>query len=88
MPVVELNKSLEDYGYYDLHADLYIEDWRLRSAPAFYLVDDHFPALTTDRLFSVVPDAGRIIDLRYRLNVDGLSPQVPIFPVEIAGVST
>ena len=88
MPVVALNKSLEDYGYYDLHADLYIEDWRLRSAPAFYLVDDQFPALTTDRLFSAVPDAGRIVGLRYRINVDGLAPQAPIFPVELPGAST
>jgi hypothetical protein len=87
-PVAELNKSLEDYGYYDIHADLYTEDWRLRSTPAFYLVDDQFPALTTERLFSAVPDAGRVVDLRYRVNVDGLTPEAPIFHIEIPGIPT
>lgn len=85
IPVADLNKSLRDYGYFDVHADLYSQKWRLRSSPAFYLVDDQFPALTRERLVYAVPNADRIVELRYRINVGSLLSEVALFPVEIPG---
>jgi hypothetical protein len=88
MPTEKLSNVLESSGYYARHADLYVTRWRLRSAPAFYLVDEQFPALTTNRVFAVIPKGERIEDVRYRIGLDGLTDREPLFPVEIAGLST
>ncbi len=87
MPLSELNTALEKYGYRDVHADLYTDEWRLRSAPAFYLVDDQFPALTRDQLKAAVPASEKIVELRYRINVDEITPQEPLFYIELPGAS-
>lgn len=87
MPAEKLSAALESGGYFPRHADLYVTRWRFRSAPAFYLVDEQFPALTTSRVFSVVPNGERIEDVRYRIGLDGLDKREPMFPVEIPGLS-
>lgn len=67
----EVDYLLNESGYRDKHADLYVQKYRLRSTPAFYLVSESFPAITPTRL-SAVPAADHIVDVRYRLNLAGL----------------
>ena len=87
MPTAELNRTLQSAGYYDRHADLYQSRWRLRSIPSFYLVDDQFPALTSERLFANVPQAQRITDVRYRIYLEGLTGQDKLFTIALPGLS-
>lgn len=76
-----VEQGLSDAGYRDRHADLYRSRWNLRSVPAFYAVDESFPAVTLDRLATVVPAVGCLTDVRYRLNLDSLTPVAGPFPV-------
>lgn len=87
-PYSQLDDGLEAAGYFDRHADLYRVRWRLRSQPAFFAVDEHFPALTLARVLSSVPAAERIKDVRYRVDLDGLSDCYPLFPIYIPGLPT
>lgn len=87
MPTAELNRTLESAGYHDRHADLYQSRWRLRSIPNFYVVDDQFPALTNERLFANIPQAQRITDVRYRINLEGLTGQDELFTIALPGPS-
>jgi hypothetical protein len=66
-----LNDRFDRSGYRDTDADLYATSWVQRRAPTCYLVDDAFPALTRARVVEAVPDPHRIIDLRYRLDLEG-----------------
>lgn len=88
MPLEELSVRLESVGYQDTHADLYVNKWRLRTAPAFYLVDEDFPALTSERVSSLVSSAELIKDVRYRINLDTLPRFYPeLFPVQNQGMA-
>jgi hypothetical protein len=66
-----LNERFDRSGYRDTDADLYTTNWVQRRAPTCYLVDDAFPALTPARVVEAVPHPHRIIDLRYRLDLEG-----------------
>ncbi len=88
VPTEQLNALLESAGYYDRHADLYRTRWRFRSEPAFFAVDDQFPALTLPRVVSSVPAAQRIEDVRYRVSLDGLPEHGPLIPLELPGIPT
>jgi hypothetical protein len=78
-----LEVNLQAVGYQDRHAGLYTDRWALRSAPAFHRVDADFPALTPTGLGAATPHAERIVDLRYRIDVDGLNAVADPFPVAL-----
>lgn len=69
--------ALQDLGWRDEDADLYTRSFLLRTAPAAFLVDGDFPAVTTDRLRSAVPNADLISDLTYRIDLTDRTPGVP-----------
>jgi hypothetical protein len=80
--VMQLDEVLARLAYRDRDSDLYHSRWALRTRPAFYEVGPHFPAVTQARLEAVVPAAERITDLRYRLDLTGLSPSPTLFAVD------
>lgn len=75
---------LESLGWRDDDDDLYLESYLLRSAPAAYLVDIRFPAITQDRLNSVVPQPGLVGAVSYRVNVTTLESGNPPDPLAVA----
>ena len=79
----DLDKTLQTVGYRDHHADLYTSRWTLRSAGAFHLVDNAFPAITPDRVAAAVPNAARVTDLQYRIDLDGLTATAALFPISL-----
>ena len=79
---MRLDAVLARLGYRDRDSDLYQSRWTLRTAPAFYGVNPDFPALTQGRLDAVVPSAERITDLRYRIDLTGLSSSPSLFAVD------
>ncbi len=68
-----LNDALAGYGYRDVDAALYSRRWLLRTTPAFFEVVEDFPALTRDRIDSGVPQSSRISDVKYRINLVGMT---------------
>jgi hypothetical protein len=88
--VKRLDAVLAMIGYQNRDADLYRARWTFRTTPAFYLVDDEFPAVTRGRLESAVPASHRITDVRYRLDLTGMaeaSPQFGFASVSSTGVA-
>jgi Putative PD-(D/E)XK family member, (DUF4420) len=68
----EFTAELERGGYFSSESDLYPRHWTLRTQPASFAVDDYFPALHENTLGKLVADWGRIVDLRYELDLSGL----------------
>jgi len=87
-PAGFVDAGLANAGWRARHADLYRSRWVLRTVPEFHLVDDGFPAVTPDRVHAAIPLPERIVDLNYRLNLDGLTVAQPLFPVTIPGVAS
>lgn len=87
-PAGIVDAGLANAGWRSRHADLYRSLWALRTVPEFHPVDDGFPALTPDRIHAAVPHSQRIVDLNYRVDLDGLAPAPPPFPVTIPGVAS
>jgi hypothetical protein len=82
-PPGAVEAGLASAGWRARHADLYRSRWTLRTAAEFHLVDDAFPAVTPDRLGAAVPSPERIVDFRYRVDLDRLVPAAALFPVTI-----
>jgi len=61
-------------------ADLYKRKFTIRSAPLVIVVDQKFPALTPSVLNTapLLSEEKRIIDLRYKISVDGLGKELPL----------
>ncbi|MHA3700637.1 PD-(D/E)XK motif protein [Jatrophihabitans sp. YIM 134969] len=59
----------------------YTQAWSLRATPAFYVVDDKFPAITPRRLQNSVPRSELLLEVRYRVDLSGLEPTDPLFPL-------
>lgn len=72
---------LRTQGWRDADADLYRERYMARARPAAYLVDERFPAITRDRLDSVVPRADLVGHVTYRVDVTGLDAGAPPGPL-------
>lgn len=70
---------LASQNWEDDDAAMYPTAYTLRSAPAAYLVDDDFPAVTHSRLNSVVPHSDLVSSVTYRVDV---SPRTPGDPGE------
>jgi hypothetical protein len=82
IPVAAFDTKLHRTGYQDRDQDLYRAHWRLRTPPAFFVVDAEFPALTQQRLNEAVPSSERIVDLRYRLDLTSMESSSPLFDFE------
>lgn len=65
--------------YRDEDADLYRARWTLRTNPEFFLVDDQFPKITQEIIESTVPSSQRVTDVRYRVDLTGLTPSKRLF---------
>lgn len=68
---VHLDDRLTLANYRDYDADLYGTRYSLRTTPAFYHVHGNFPAITPAGIQHAVPEANRILELRYRIDLTG-----------------
>jgi Putative PD-(D/E)XK family member, (DUF4420) len=73
---------LASQGWDDDDAAMYPAAYVLRTTPAAYLVDDDFPAVTPERLRSIVPHSDLVSDVTYRVNVSGRTPGSPGDPLD------
>ncbi|NCD16050.1 MAG: PD-(D/E)XK motif protein [Actinobacteria bacterium] len=73
---------LSSEGWDDDDAAMYPTAYVLRTTPAAYLVDDDFPAVTQERLRSVVPHSDLVSDVTYRVNVSGRTAGSPGQPLD------
>jgi len=74
----DFDGKLESLGWDDHRAEsLYTTRFLLRSEPAFYTVDDSFPAITAAGLAQILrrPELVRTVD--YRIDVTALEPVRP-----------
>lgn len=70
----QFEAALYAVGYRDGDADLYRTRFQFRSKPRAYLIDDNFPSITRPRLEMTVPNLQLVSEVRYRVDVGGLSP--------------
>ncbi|MGO3152809.1 MAG: PD-(D/E)XK motif protein [Galactobacter sp.] len=78
MQATAVRTALDQVGWREEDADLYSKRYTLRRNPRCYLVDEHFPAITQERINRVIPNAGLIgHDVSYRVNVKPLPYGVP-----------
>ncbi|WP_245713536.1 PD-(D/E)XK motif protein [Nocardia vaccinii] len=80
----KLDAALEACGWRDEDAALYATFWTKRNEPRAYKIDDHFPALTFDRLGLVVANMTAVSDLSYRVDVTHFAYQT--LPGPLAGL--
>lgn len=64
--------ALQGSGWSDEHRDRLVSRWTRRTDSAAYLVEDSFPQLTPGSLRPSAAALNRILDVRYRINLDGL----------------
>lgn len=76
---LEVTTRLEGMGFRGDDSDLYPSRWALRTEPAFFLVDEKFPAISPTALDASVPSSNRILDIRYRIDLSGLPISEPLF---------
>jgi hypothetical protein len=76
-----LDRRLAMVGWSVEDTDLYPTRWTLRSVPRTYLVGTDFPAITAAGLASVVPNAGLLSDVSYKVDVTDLEHDVLAAPV-------
>jgi hypothetical protein len=74
---------LASEGWDDDDAGMYGTAYVLRTTPVAYLVDEDFPAVTRERLRSVVPHSDLVSDVTYRVNVSGRTAGSPGEPLGI-----
>lgn len=74
---------LASQGWDDADAAMYPTTYVLRNTPAAYLVDDDFPAVTPQRLQSMVPHSNLVSDVTYRVNVSGRTTGSPGVPLDV-----
>jgi hypothetical protein len=84
VPTRRMDELLDRAGWRDWYSGLYDARWQLRTHPELYVVDDNFPALTASRVDAVMPDVSRLLDLHYRIDLEGLEPVTLLFPISIA----
>lgn len=66
------DSALESLGWQETDSDLYKRRYQMRSIPRAYLVDEQFPAITSERLDKVVPKRANVVGVNYRVNVTDL----------------
>lgn len=70
--VAQLDDLLRTVGWNVTDADLYATNWGLRNRPRAYSIGPDFPAITDTVLQTVIPHAGCLSDISYRLDVTDL----------------
>lgn len=73
--------GLRAIGWRDADHDLYQARYVLRTTPAAYRIDQHFPAVTRARLDAVVPKPELVSDVSYRVDLTTLGPEHPPAPL-------
>jgi hypothetical protein len=68
-----LEDALSASGWHDGRDALYRRRWRLRTLPVGFEVTDSFPAVTTTMLESNAFPVERLVELRQRIDLDGLA---------------
>ncbi|TFD05532.1 PD-(D/E)XK motif protein [Cryobacterium sp. TMT1-66-1] len=76
------DKAVRDLGWQEVDADLYRVRYQARSVPRAYLVDEEFPAITTERLAAVVPQRVLVCGVSYRVDVTHLSHSLAPAPLD------
>jgi hypothetical protein len=71
------NDKLGRIGWDDSASDLFPDRWLLRSGPAFFVIDDAFPAITPGLLDKATADMTAVRDVRYRIDL-GHRPPDPV----------
>jgi|NGEPerStandDraft_6_1074524.scaffolds.fasta_scaffold113720_2 hypothetical protein len=69
----EVTSRLEAVGYFSSDSDLYRTSWALRDEILEFEVDAGFPRIIEDQLATLGLSLQTIVELRYRLCVDGLT---------------
>lgn len=64
--------ALEGLGWRASDRDLYPTRFQLRSRPRAYVVDNNFPAITSQALDTVVPNRAHVLSVAYRIDVTHL----------------
>lgn len=73
-------EKLKKSNYVFEDAELYKTNWELRTSPKFFTVDDSFPRLLSSSLGLAPENLGRVSDVSYRINLEGIEPSVAVFP--------
>lgn len=73
--------TLTELGWADEDAEMYEQRYLPRDVPLAYAVDETFPAVTGERLRSVVPHAELVSDLTYRVDLTDRTPGDPGWPL-------
>jgi hypothetical protein len=68
-----LKRKLAKVGYTDGDSELYRTKWALRTSPALYAVDNHFPRIQESSLNLEPQMRALISDIQYRVNVSTLT---------------
>jgi hypothetical protein len=77
-----LDVALDRIGWSDSDADLYPTRFVLRSQPRALLVDAAFPAITSQRLDTIVPQRNLVSAVSYRIDVSHLPAAMPPAPLD------
>jgi hypothetical protein len=80
---VAIDAMLNSSNWQDEDADLYTSFWSLRSTPRAYNVTQHFPAMTPDKVATVVPNFTLVTDVTYKIDLTDLAPDS--LPEPLAG---
>jgi hypothetical protein len=59
---------------------LYDSHWSLRTEPAWFEVDDSFPAITDELVSAMVPSPAMVVELRYRIDLTTRTPSADTLP--------
>lgn len=70
--VLPFNEYLSRLGWRWSDVEAYRTNYVLRSSPAFYPVDEHFPALQSSALRQMVPNYEHLSEISYRTDVSHL----------------
>jgi hypothetical protein len=76
---VVFQAKLKKSSYLLIDAPLYKTGWEIRNSPKFFFVDDEFPRLLTENLGLSQENIGRVSDVSYRINLEGIQPNHSVF---------
>jgi hypothetical protein len=72
-------EKLRKSNYHLGDAALYKTRWELRTGPLFFQIDNLFPRLLTENLGLSAENLGRVSDISYRVNLEGIAPSNAVF---------
>jgi hypothetical protein len=81
MAVSVFDGLIHQVGYRSTDSDLYRSSWSLRTVPAFFAVDADFPVISPSLLKGALKSPERVIDVRYRIDLTGLTPSNELLPL-------